>query len=192
MSEKKLFKFRKEKPDPKAETVKADVIQKKETGEPQPEAKPRDVSAEISTLIQAYKGDLYKVQEFIIENFDKREIFDSGYQICLIQSNERLARENALRDIVDNVLRGKVSLPFDPRDDPVLIKLIQKVIPAQVVQAVPRESQRIPAPVKVPDEIPIVPVHEGSFTKPSRNDEDFTSSEEERLAEIHKLIDTGD
>jgi len=140
--------------------------------------KPRDVSAEIQPLIQAYNGDLFKVQEFVIKNFEKREIFNAGYQICLIQTNERLAKENALRDIFKNVLRGKILLPFDPREDPQFIKLIQKLAPAS-------------AHVEIPREIPITQV-QGAERESPRTDEDFTTSEEQRLAAIRDFLDEGE
>jgi len=175
MSEKKILKFRKE-PEPTKEPAKAAEPIKTNIEIPQ-QPKPRDVSQEIQTLIQAYNGDLGKVQEFVIENFNKREIFDAGFQICLILTNDRLARENALREILDNVRHNRITLPFDPRDDPVLVKLIKRVIAPYTA---PFSAQVLPSSVTQPPQ---------RVNKTEEVPEDYTTSEEQRLAEIHALLD---
>lgn len=133
--------------------------------------KPRDVSAEIAALIRAYKGDLLKVQQFIIEHFDDPEdLYTAGFQMCLILTNDRLAKENALRDIFENMRRGTITVPFDPREDPLFLKLIKQIIPSQVPRQV---LEQVPA--KIPIKVP---------TK-----EDYTTQREQELAEIHAMLD---
>jgi hypothetical protein len=139
-----------------------------------------DIAAEILTIIKAYKGDLSKAWKFIIETFEGEDLATAGYQICLIQTNERLARENALREILENARRGIITIPFDPREDPLFIKIIKTVKGSEPAfireykeQVTPKEKQEkfIPAPT------------------PEKIKEDYTTKKEQRLADIHSMID---
>jgi hypothetical protein len=193
MSEKKFLRFRKDTPaepvttDPKqtigeqieqmrkkAGPIEASPIKASETpikqylNESAPirqriEQKPRDVSAEIQTLITMYKGDLVKVQSFILENFEGMDLYTAGFQICLILTNERISRENALREIFENMRHGTLAVPFDPREDPMFITLLKKIaIPPQVPKQVPAK----------------VPTHE-----------DYTTKREQELATLRSSLD---
>lgn len=149
--------------------------------EPQEQAiKSPDISAEIQTLIKAYKGDLSKVWKFIVETFEGEDLATAGYQICLIQTNERLARENALREILQNMRRGQISLPFDPREDPLFVQIIKAIKESEPTsireyreQVTPKETQQKFTPVPPPEKIK----------------EDYTTKKEQRLAEIHAMVD---
>jgi len=133
---------------------------------------PRDVSAEIQSIIQAYKGDLVKTQEFILTNFEGVDLYTAGFQICLILTNERIARENALREIFENMRRGTITVPFDPREDPLFLTLIKRIIPTQVTRQV---SEQVPAKAPAPVQVPAK--------------EDYTTRREQKIAELHAMID---
>lgn len=132
---------------------------------------PRDVSTEIQTIIQAYKGDLVKTQEFILANFEGADLYTAGFQICLILTNERIARENALREIFENMRRGTITVPFDPREDPLFLTLIKRIIPSQVPRQVTEQ-----VPEKEPVQVPAK--------------EDYTTRREQKIAELHAMIDS--
>jgi hypothetical protein len=131
---------------------------------------PRDVSAEIQSIIQAYKGDLVRTQEFILANFEGADLYTAGFQICLILTNERIARENALREIFENMRRGTITVPFDPREDPLFLTLIKRIIPSQV-------------PRQVTEQVP----EKETVQVPAK--EDYTTRREQKIAELHAMID---
>ncbi len=138
---------------------------------------PRDVPGEIQALLGAYKGDLVKVQEFILTNFEGVDLYTAGFQICLILTNERIARENALREIFENMRRGVLKVPFDPREDPMVISLFKKI-------SIPRERNLWEPPIElIKKETPGIPEKKKSVLR-----EDFTTKDEQ-LSSIHNQID---
>lgn len=138
------------------------------------QGKPHDVSEEFKTIMQAYKGDLTKVEKFILENFEGEDLYYAGvqvgYQFCLTLVNDWFIRVNALKEIIENTRKGLLPVPFDPREDPVLITLIKQLslvkVPKQISEQVPAKT-----PVQVPAK------------------EDYSVRREKRLAELNAMID---
>lgn len=94
---------------------------------PEPVEVRKPVNELIEEKIKEYGGSLAEVWKYVIGNLHGEELATAGYQICLIQVNNRLDMENRQRKLINDYLHGVNEIPFDPRMDPVFVRLVTAI-----------------------------------------------------------------
>lgn len=114
----------------------AEVIEPTETKEIKP------LYQIINEKTKEFNGNMKKVQDFAVNNYQGEDLFSAGYQVCMIMTNNRLQVESIQRKYLKNILEGDTEIPFDPREETILSKIIKSLNPTPA-RIVTKENQDV-------------------------------------------------
>jgi hypothetical protein len=72
-----------------------------------------------------FQGNLVQLQDWVFQNLQGPDLYTAGFQICLYATNKRLILDNTLRTALREMLDGMTEIPFDPRTEPKLFRLLK-------------------------------------------------------------------
>jgi hypothetical protein len=101
------------------------VYEAEENIQQQPQQTNQSLSETLDEKLREFGGSLVKLQEWCFKNLSGLDLYTAGFQLCLYATNQRLVYENKLRHYFKQLMEGSVDIPFDPRIEPQLMKLLR-------------------------------------------------------------------